>query len=78
MNDISIYLSPVQKKTTNYNPGQIGESIIEYNESFPNLESKSIALIFILIKLFQINVFMIINQIKYYLIKMKVEVIILF
>ena len=47
MNDISIYLSTVQKKTTKYNPGQIGESIIEYNESFPNLESKSVALIFI-------------------------------
>ena len=39
MNDISIYLSPVEKKTTNFDVGQIGESIIEYNDSFPILES---------------------------------------
>ena len=47
MNDISIYLSPVEKKTTNFDVGQIGESIIEYNDNFPVLESKSVALIFI-------------------------------
>ena len=47
MNDISIYLSPVEKKTTNFDVGQIGESIIEYNDNFPILESKSVALIFI-------------------------------
>ncbi len=44
--DVSIYLNPCKKKSTNFTEGKIGQNIIEYNEdSFPEINKNSIALI---------------------------------